>query len=370
MPMTQKGRAVPPRRQRMFRNPSGVSGGGLWIVGLAALVTAAVAWGVACRSGGSRRAADRPADATTAGITVPSRESSAGPEDEADPETPAARRMGESPDAPPPEDDPAPSVAEKEPAVPEDEPVAAAAAPTAPTAARKVRPPAPKSAAKPSRKPSVGADWPSQGFPGVIRGIDVSHHNGKLDWAAIAGEQVRFAFAKATEYVDFEDSRYRENLQGMKAAGIVPGAYHFLMRTQGAAQAEWFVKHVRNDGPLMLALDYESATWGTKTPKPGDLDDFVKRFRELLPGRTLFLYTSSAFWRGKGNLRRPDGTTLWHANWVGGLPIPAGDRRWDPGFGGWKEAAFVQFGHAAVTGKKLDGNAFRGTLEELRALAK
>lgn len=361
------------RRSRTLRNPSGSSGGGLWIVGLAALVTAAAAWGVACRSGDASGRANRPPDQAPARSAVSSTAPSAPLQEAEDFETPAARMMGESPDVRTPGEETEPSAGETGPAARGEDPVAVASEPpSAPTApdTRKERTPAPKEARKPSKKPSDGADWPSQGYPGVIRGIDVSHHNGKLDWPGIASEQVRFAFAKVTEYVDFEDSRFRENLKGMRAAGIVPGAYHFLMRTRGAEQAEWFVKHVRNEGPLMLALDYEPATWGTKTPKPADFDDFVKRFRELLPGKSLFIYTSPAFWRGKGNPRKPDGSILWHANWVGGLPIPADDRRWDPGFGGWKEATFVQFGHARVIGKKLDGNAFRGTLDELRALAK
>ncbi len=32
-----------------------------------------------------------------------------------------------------------------------------------------------------------------------VLGIDVSHYNDQVDWAAVAGSEVKFAFVKATE---------------------------------------------------------------------------------------------------------------------------------------------------------------------------
>ena len=42
-------------------------------------------------------------------------------------------------------------------------------------------------------------------FP--VRGIDVSHHQGEIDWAKVAGAGVRFAYLKATEGRDLRDPR-------------------------------------------------------------------------------------------------------------------------------------------------------------------
>ncbi len=38
---------------------------------------------------------------------------------------------------------------------------------------------------------------PSHSFP--VRGVDVSHHQGTIDWPVIAGQGIRFAYMKATE---------------------------------------------------------------------------------------------------------------------------------------------------------------------------
>jgi lysozyme len=58
-------------------------------------------------------------------------------------------------------------------------------------------------------------------------GIDVSHYNGLVDWFAVAGSEVKFAFAKATEGASLVDSEFANNWKGMGDAGILRGAYHF-----------------------------------------------------------------------------------------------------------------------------------------------
>ncbi|HEY7771115.1 GH25 family lysozyme, partial [Longimicrobium sp.] len=42
----------------------------------------------------------------------------------------------------------------------------------------------------------------------LVRGIDVSRWQGAVDWNAVAGDDVEFAFIKATEGGDFTDPRF------------------------------------------------------------------------------------------------------------------------------------------------------------------
>ncbi len=39
--------------------------------------------------------------------------------------------------------------------------------------------------------------------PSVVSGIDVSHHQGTVDWEAVASAGISFAYVKATEGSDF-----------------------------------------------------------------------------------------------------------------------------------------------------------------------
>lgn len=66
----------------------------------------------------------------------------------------------------------------------------------------------------------------------LLRGIDVSEHQGVIDWAAVASDGVDFAMIRAgyrgySEGGMFEDACFRANLDGAKAQGIRVGVYFF-----------------------------------------------------------------------------------------------------------------------------------------------
>lgn len=61
----------------------------------------------------------------------------------------------------------------------------------------------------------------------VLQGVDVSVHQGAINWTSVKNAGIDFAFTKATEGVDFIDSRFAQNMNGASAAGIPIGPYHF-----------------------------------------------------------------------------------------------------------------------------------------------
>lgn len=94
-----------------------------------------------------------------------------------------------------------------------------------------------------------------------LRGIDVSHHNGKIDWARVKRSGVDFAFIKATEGSDWEDIRFPNNWTEAKKEGLYRGAYHFFSTTSsGEAQALNFIQRVPAEkGALPPVIDIEFA---------------------------------------------------------------------------------------------------------------
>ncbi|QPC93981.1 GH25 family lysozyme [Mesorhizobium sp. INR15] len=85
-----------------------------------------------------------------------------------------------------------------------------------------------------------------------IRGIDVSHHQGRIDWRRVAADDVAFAVIKATEGGDHVDDAFASNLQEARAAGLAVGAYHFFTFCRpGADQARNFISVVPHDQPLL-----------------------------------------------------------------------------------------------------------------------
>ncbi|OUO91796.1 glycoside hydrolase [Gordonibacter sp. An230] len=67
-------------------------------------------------------------------------------------------------------------------------------------------------------------------------GIDVSEHQGVIDWQAVAADGIDFAFVRVgnrgyTEGALYADARCAENLDGADAAGLAVGAYFFSQAT-------------------------------------------------------------------------------------------------------------------------------------------
>jgi lysozyme len=77
-------------------------------------------------------------------------------------------------------------------------------------------------------------------FP--VRGIDVSHHQGAIEWPRVAAANIHFAFIKASEGGDHLDTRFEENWREADKARVVRGAYHFFtFCTPGEVQADHYL---------------------------------------------------------------------------------------------------------------------------------
>jgi GH25 family lysozyme M1 (1,4-beta-N-acetylmuramidase) len=61
----------------------------------------------------------------------------------------------------------------------------------------------------------------------MIKGIDVSHHNGVIDWPAVAAAGIEFAIIRCSYGLQLKDEMFSQNIAGAKAAGLKVGAYHY-----------------------------------------------------------------------------------------------------------------------------------------------
>ncbi|MEM7183759.1 MAG: GH25 family lysozyme [Spirochaetota bacterium] len=103
--------------------------------------------------------------------------------------------------------------------------------------------------------------YPSFGeYP--IQGIDISRHQGLINWQKVRSEKYRFVYIKATEATegsDYVDSQFKNNWKGAKSIGIAYGAYHFYRFCKtGREQAKNFISVVPKDKQSMPpAIDLE-----------------------------------------------------------------------------------------------------------------
>lgn len=197
-----------------------------------------------------------------------------------------------------------------------------------------------------------------------LLGIDVSHFQGRVDWNAVKSAGCAFAFAKATEGAGEVDPYFHANWAGMKAAGLLRGAYHFYRAGEpAAAQAAHFLTTVQFEaGDLPPVLDIEVDDGVTGQPLVGGVQTWLDAV-EPAAGATPVVYTNTPFWDAHFNDQFGQ-YPLWIAHYgvAAPSPLPAG----------WTAWTFWQFSQSlrvGGVGGPADHDYFAGTAADLRALA-
>ena len=96
-----------------------------------------------------------------------------------------------------------------------------------------------------------------------IAGLDVSKHNGDIDFERVREDNYQFVFIKASEGMTYRDSAFDHNYAAAHEAGLKVGAYHFFRKNRtGKEQADNLLaviggKHL--DLPLVIDLEDD---WG------------------------------------------------------------------------------------------------------------
>lgn len=115
-----------------------------------------------------------------------------------------------------------------------------------------------------------------------VRGVDVSHHQGEIDWNVLSEQNIRFAYIKATEGANFIDKNFLKNFDGAMRAGLRAGAYHFFSYdSSGESQSENFISVVPiRRGMLPPVVDIEF--YGDKQSNPPDKEKTRRQLKLLL----------------------------------------------------------------------------------------
>lgn len=99
-----------------------------------------------------------------------------------------------------------------------------------------------------------------------IKGIDVSVHQGKIDWQMVKEAGTQFAMIRAGygKNADQKDKYFDANVQGAQAAGLHVGAYHYsyaLSVADAKAEAATFLKWIapyKLDYPVAFDIEDKS----------------------------------------------------------------------------------------------------------------
>ncbi|MED1954138.1 GH25 family lysozyme [Brevibacillus centrosporus] len=132
-----------------------------------------------------------------------------------------------------------------------------------------------------------------------IKIIDVSRHQGTIDWKKVATDGVKGVFIKATEGIGYTDPLFRANVQGALAAGLKVGFYHYCRPETGntaVKEAESFLTAVAGLSavlPHVLDVEGEAANFGATK-----LTDWCYNWLETVEqrsGHRAMVYTGASF---------------------------------------------------------------------------
>lgn len=214
----------------------------------------------------------------------------------------------------------------------------------------------------------------------MLYGVDV--HDGYqagLSFATLKQQGYSFAAVKFTQGTSFARDQSDEWFGRARAAGLIPGAYHWLNAEPGAAQARWFWRKLQEvggpEGVLVQCDNEDNATWQVTK-------DWAAEWVQLSGGHPFLMYTGAWWWEPRGWPGVTLTPWLWHAQYLSAdadsIPddpaafaarIPAS--WWTPGYGGWPAATLIQFtsrGDAGGLANNVDLNVTKLTRERLLAL--
>ncbi|PZT54118.1 glycoside hydrolase family 25 protein [Paenibacillus silvae] len=213
---------------------------------------------------------------------------------------------------------------------------------------------------------------------GNAQGIDVSHHNGNIDFKKVVADGISFVFIKATQGKSFRSTKFLQFVKDAKAAGLLIGAYHYVDDSAGSvdaakAEAQNFYRAIQDAGGIGVfdlppVMDYES---NKKGYSKATINTVAKTFLEeihKLTGVKPLVYTYPAF---IGNFSGLSGYPLWIARYSTLTPVDAsGWTRWEFWqYSDGSAGAYLPRGNRKVDGISgaVDLNEFDGTVTELRA---
>ena len=129
-----------------------------------------------------------------------------------------------------------------------------------------------------------------------VAGIDVSKHNGEIDFKQVCDDDYQFVFIKASEGKTYKDDAFETNFKAARAAGLKVGAYHFFRKNRtGQEQADNLLAVVEGkplDLPLVIDLEDD---WGNgATVSRQTAIDRVMEMIDILAGKgyRVMIYTN------------------------------------------------------------------------------
>lgn len=160
-----------------------------------------------------------------------------------------------------------------------------------------------------------------------MKGIDVSEHNGAINWKDVVDDGNGFAIIRLGWGNQHLDERFYDNFNGARDAGLKVGIYYYSEATdasEAAAEAEFALYVMQDAGitPDMLEMgfwfDEENDSWKSeRLTDPEEITDICTTFINTLEeaGYHCGLYANYDYLTNVIDISRLPGVPLWCAQY-------------------------------------------------------
>lgn len=160
-----------------------------------------------------------------------------------------------------------------------------------------------------------------------MKGIDVSEHNGAINWKDVVDDGNGFAIIRLGWGNQHLDERFYDNFNGARDAGLKVGIYYYSEATdasEAAAEAEFALYVMQDAGitPDMLEMgfwfDEENDSWKLeRLTDPEEITDICTTFINTLEeaGYHCGLYANYDYLTNVIDISRLPGVPLWCAQY-------------------------------------------------------
>ena len=151
------------------------------------------------------------------------------------------------------------------------------------------------------------------------RGIDISHHQGDIDFDKLKGN-IDFAMVRTSYGSFYEDKKYKQNILGLERVGIPYGLYHFSYATSiesAKKEAEGFISIIKKYNPtypVVIDIEASDRTSNVRGDTLVDIADIIcTKIEEA--GYYAMIYANLDYLNNKLNDSRLDKYDKWLAEW-------------------------------------------------------
>ena len=158
----------------------------------------------------------------------------------------------------------------------------------------------------------------------VAKGLDVSHHQGKIDWEKVSKSDVDFVIIRCgygNNLTSQDDKYFAQNVAGCEKYNIPYGIYIYsyaLSKSDAKSEANHVLRLIKSTGAkptYPIYIDYEDSSQNGLTPK--QLGNFATAFfnKTIAAGYKAGVYANLNWWTNKLTDSRFNQWTKWVAQY-------------------------------------------------------